>query len=304
MTPTDRTAGLQADFASLARSGIIDASSFWVPQYVCVSAWLAHAPFLFWLIGRQHPGVFVELGAHSGFSYFAACQAVRGHGLATKCYAVDTWLGDQHSGFYGEEVFDAVARHNGRSYSAFSSLIRSTFDEAVGHFSDGSVDLLHIDGSHRYEDVRRDFEAWLPKVSSSGMVMLHDTNVRERGFGVGAFFDELTRTYPTFEFSHGHGLGLVQVGSAMSDGLRHLFDMEHDGAAAVAVRSMYSRLGDAVEHACWRGVAEQDAHESQRLLDEARRTLNEAGAHSTELTATVERLHAEVAEWCESRPGA
>jgi hypothetical protein len=42
-------------------------------------------------------------------------------------------------------------------YSAFSTLIRLTFDDALGDFADGSLDLLHIDGRHLDADVGDDF---------------------------------------------------------------------------------------------------------------------------------------------------
>ena len=113
-----------------------------------------------------HPQNFVELGTHSGFSYFAFCQAVQHLQLKTRCYAVDTWKGDEHAGFYGEEVFREVCNQNDRRYSAFSSLIRSSFDDALRHFDDGSIDLLHIDGCHFFDDVKHDFETWRSKLSN------------------------------------------------------------------------------------------------------------------------------------------
>ena len=67
-------------------------------------------------------------------------------------------------------------------YSGFAQLVRSTFDDALPYFEDGSVDLLHIDGRHFYEDVKHDFDFWLPKLSDRGIVLLHDTDVRERSF--------------------------------------------------------------------------------------------------------------------------
>ena len=50
--------------------------------------------------------------------------------------------------------------------------VRCTFAEALQHFPDGSVDLLHIDGRHFYEDVKEDYESWLPKLSDRAVVLL------------------------------------------------------------------------------------------------------------------------------------
>ncbi len=222
-------------------------SSFWVPEGMDHrSAWLEHVPFALWLVEALRPRLFIELGTHHGSSYFAFCQAVQRLQLGTRCYAVDTWKGDEHAGFYDDNVYQQVRKHHDHRYSAFSALIRSTFDEALGQFDDGTVDLLHIDGRHFYEDVRHDFESWLPKLSDRGVVLFHDTNVRERNFGVFRLWAELTAVYPHFEFTHGHGLGVVGVGSDLPARLRSLFGASHDQAAAIAIRAAYGRLGSAV----------------------------------------------------------
>jgi hypothetical protein len=219
----------------------ISPASFWQPEQVVPSAWYQHAPFAFWLMDALRPEILVELGTHHGFSYLVFCQAVVRLGGMTKCYAVDTWAGDEHAGFYGEEVFATLNDLHEPRYSGFSRLVRSTFDEALPHFGDGTVDLLHIDGRHGYDDVVHDFESWLPKLSARGVVLLHDVNVRERGFGVWQFWQELQDRYPCFEFVHGHGLGVVQVGRVMHDALRPLFEGAARDKSAIA--EMYAQLG-------------------------------------------------------------
>jgi hypothetical protein len=222
-------------------------ASFWRPDRIKLSAWIEHVPFAFWLIEALRPSSIVELGTYSGTSYAALCQAVHTLRLETRCYAIDTWKGDKQTGFYGDDVFTDLAAYNREFYSGFSSLIRSTFDEASQYFEDGSIDLLHIDGCHTYEAVRHDFEQWLPKLSSRAVVLLHDTNVREREFGVFHLWNKLQSRWPSFEFIHGHGLGIVGVGADMTGPLPRLFQANGRSNVASAIRSMYSGLGKSME---------------------------------------------------------
>lgn len=182
------------------------------------NSWIGHLPFAAWLIQEVSPKVFVELGTHTGNSYFSFCQSVAEGGLAAKCYAVDTWQGDEHAGRYGDEIFAAVNAKNIEHYAAFSKLLRMTFDDAASYFSDESIDLLHIDGLHTYEAVRHDFETWLPKLAPGAVVLFHDTNVRERNFGVWKLWEELQERYTNnLEFLHSHGLGVLQLDNAPND---------------------------------------------------------------------------------------
>jgi hypothetical protein len=176
--------------------GYLQPASFWTPNHLNTSAWLEHAPFAFGLVQMLRPRVIVELGTHHGFSYLCFCQAVQGCRLSTRCYAVDTWKGDDHAGFYGDEVFNELSALHSQHYTGFSSLLRMPFEEALPYFADGEIDLLHIDGRHGYDDVVQDFSQWQAKLSDRAVVLFHDTNVRQSEFGVWKFWQELAVKYP------------------------------------------------------------------------------------------------------------
>ncbi len=208
------------------------------------SAWWLHVPFAHWIVAASSPRTLVELGTHWGVSYAAFCNAVTRRGLSTRCYAVDTWRGDPHAGLYGEDVFEDFRRFHDQHFSGFSTILRCTFDAALGRMADRSIDLLHIDGLHTYEAVRHDFESWVPKLSNRGVVLFHDTNVRRDDFGVWRLWAELRERYPGFEFLHGFGLGILAVGENPPPAIAWLAAL--DARHIATVRTRFSRLGELV----------------------------------------------------------
>lgn len=185
-----------------------------IPSHLTESAWIEHTPFAEWLIRKTQPKCLVELGTHTGLSYFAFCEAAKAIGMSRASFhAIDTWEGDKHAGHYNEDVFNSVAQINKTRYHQFSELHKTTFDEAVSLFPDNSIDVLHIDGLHTYNAVEHDYAIWRPKLSDCGVILFHDTQVRVLDFGVWKLWGEIAGVTPHFEFNHGNGLGVAAIGN-------------------------------------------------------------------------------------------
>ena len=207
------------------------------------SAWAEHGSVMLALMALLRPRRYAELGSHHGFSFYAACQGAAVSRTGTECVAMDTWQGDHQAGRYGDEVYEDFLRHLRRDGSEPHFHIRALFDDAVGCFDDASIDLLLIDGLHTFEAVSHDFETWLPKMSSRGVILFHDTTVRDGDFGVWRLWERLSAEYPSFHLLHGHGLGMIYVGKpepALADLLRKLTE---DAGQTLMLRSLLRGIG-------------------------------------------------------------
>lgn len=256
-------------------------SMFFRPQKLTLPyGWCGHIPFVSWLVEEMKPGTIVELGTHSGNSYFSICQAVLQNNTGSKCYAVDTWQGDEHAGMYSESVYTDVRTWNQQFYSAFSNLLRMTFDQASVYFAEKTINLLHIDGLHTYEAVKNDFETWLPKLADDAIVLFHDTNVREREFGVWKLWEELQVQYPNFEFHHSHGLGVLFVGNNSHKIYERLISM---GDTSLS-REAFSRLGELV-------TLREEAHNHIQDLESAKNLIEN---HNTHIQRELENTNKEL----------
>src|SRR5271157_3355566 len=256
------------------------------PELLAQSHWAEHVPFAMWIISVLRPRLFVELGTFRGTSYCGFCQSIKRLGLPTRAFAVDTWKGDPHNGVNGPEILEELRGHHDPRHGAFSSLLEMTFDEAAPRFQDGEIDLLHIDGYHTYEAVRHDYETWRPKLSDRGVILFHDVVEHMRDFGVWRFWEQIKTQYPSFEFLHEHGLGVLAVGHDLPDEIKELTSIDAEGAAQI--RTFFHELGRRVSLEMERDVlaGERDVFLGQRdaLLEQRDALLSERDALLAEVS--------------------
>lgn len=232
------------------------------------------------------PKTVVELGTHNGFSFFVFCEAAKRLRLSTNLYALDSWQGDDQAGFYDQRVFESVSEIVSASYRDHAHLVKGYFSESVANFDDGSIDLLHIDGRHGYDDITEDFATYLPKLSSHAVVLFHDTHEFQEGFGVHRFWGEVADRYPSFQFTHGHGLGVLAVGPSIPPAIAAMLDEAR--SSADAIRLSYENLGRAVSR---QFVLEVDHFQ---LIHELRLRVVEMEQHGQALEAQFEHVCGEL----------
>lgn len=181
------------------------------------TAWEGHLLYAYKLIQDRKPDVVVELGTHWGHSLFSMVEGANDMGLDTKFWAIDHWEGDEHAGKYDSEVYKAVQVTRELYPDIDIHLWKKTFNQAAKDWAKKAtpIDILHIDGRHKYEDVKEDFENWEPFVKDGGLILLHDTQVRNRGFGIYKYWSELHKTHKEWYFDerfNSSGLGILLKG--------------------------------------------------------------------------------------------
>ena len=254
------------------------------PAMLRYSPWAGHRAFAYDYVRNERPSCIVELGSYYGCSAFAFLQAMKDGGIAGSLYAVDTWEGDSFTkndyreDIYGQykEIQDKCFSDRSSSFEKDSSdedlpkrdavsdkgahMLRMTFDEAVRLFEDDSIDLLHIDGSHRYEDVKHDFLTWKNKVRKDGVIFFHDIAEEEmfgEVLGSHVFWEELKSEYPlTLEFPFSFGLGVLCFDEEKYQKLKEGISIDHyqmlanhaDNQNREVIRENFFKIRDLTEY--------------------------------------------------------
>lgn len=124
--------------------------------------------------------IFVEVGVWKGKSISYAVVESINKNKNIKFYAVDTFVGSP-----GEpQIMENNSIKDNTLYDEYLSNIKPIKDhittykkhsvQAAKLFKDNSVDFVFIDASHKYENVKKDLLAWLPKIKKSGFIGGHD----------------------------------------------------------------------------------------------------------------------------------
>ncbi len=152
-----------------------------------------HGFFNFWglyqsMVHRMQDGdIAVEVGCWMGRSVIFLAQCAQQQQKAIQIYAVDHFKGEK-----GEPEHEGiVAAHGGSIRGAFEEnlqrcgvggiirVLEEESSEAAKHLADSSLAFVFIDAAHDYESVKRDINAWAPKIKPGGIIAGHDAHWHE-----------------------------------------------------------------------------------------------------------------------------
>lgn len=105
-----------------------------------------------------------------------------------KVFAVDHWEGVKGESYYEEaqtsdvyKKFIDYLQFGDEGTNDYKNDIRRwvcpmvmSSEEATKIFEDGILDLVFIDGDHRYPGIKADLVDWLPKIKKGGIICGHD----------------------------------------------------------------------------------------------------------------------------------
>jgi predicted O-methyltransferase YrrM len=169
---------------------------------------------------------FVEVGSWKGRSAAYLAVEIHNSGKVIKFDCVDTWSGSETETAHQSDQYVKT----GTLYEKFLSNtervkhiitpVRGLSVEMANRYEDDSLDFVFIDGDHRYECVKADIEAWLPKVKAGGIIAGHDygwcTDVRKAvhdffGEGQDSYTDRYGVGYKSYDDPWGEGCWIVNI---------------------------------------------------------------------------------------------
>jgi cephalosporin hydroxylase len=122
---------------------------------------------------------FVEVGTWYGRSAAYMAVEIVNSNKNIKFDCVDTWIGSDEEAHKKEidvinnTLYDSFLK-NIEPVKDYINPIRMDSIKASFLYPDNSLDFVFIDASHDYENVKKDLEAWYPKVKSGGIFAGHD----------------------------------------------------------------------------------------------------------------------------------
>lgn len=117
---------------------------------------------------------FVEIGVWKGGSTAYMGVEIFNSGKKIQYDAIDTFEGSKEHGVVVGLYEEAYNNLKPLIDANVVNLIKAHSQDVVSKYEDESLDFCFIDGSHEYEDVKKDIQAYLKKVKKGGILAGHD----------------------------------------------------------------------------------------------------------------------------------
>jgi hypothetical protein len=143
------------------------------------------------LIKESNLLTIVEIGVYRG-AFILPIAAYLKDKENAKCYGVDPYVTytqedseypikhgtitnyeteQNELGTIYKDVFDLIQK-----YELPCSILREKSEETISKFEDGEIDLLHLDASYLYKEVKWNLENYFPKIKVGGYIICNGTN--------------------------------------------------------------------------------------------------------------------------------
>lgn len=140
----------------------------WIDRYrhranrIGQSALTEYLPVLFGQAARYPDAVIVEIGTDIGEStatLLAAAELTGGH----------VWSVDINPGI---KFLETYAEHDDGSWTFICG---DSSAQTIARQVPGAIDVLYVDGDHRYDQVVAELRLYMPRVKGGGIALFHDT---------------------------------------------------------------------------------------------------------------------------------
>jgi predicted O-methyltransferase YrrM len=129
---------------------------------------------LFFILVDLSPKNICEIGTYAGGTFYLWCKAASEQ---ANLFSVDLPGGLLNAYSPNRiEFYKRFARSENQklTFFAYDSHLDSTFELVASQIGENKLDFLFIDGDHRYEGVKRDFECYSSLVKKGGIIAFHD----------------------------------------------------------------------------------------------------------------------------------
>jgi len=169
---------------------------------------------------------FVEVGSWKGRSAAYMAVKIQNSKKTIRFDCVDTWTGSvtedahQNDQYVKTGILYEKFLFNTDRVKHIITPKRGDSVQMAATYEDDSLDFVFIDGDHRYECVKADVEAWLPKVKSGGILAGHDyawcEDVRRvvhevLGEGLDSYTDRYGVGYKSYDDPWGEGCWIINI---------------------------------------------------------------------------------------------
>jgi predicted O-methyltransferase YrrM len=173
---------------------------------------------------KEKPRVVLEIGTGEGGTLFLLTRIATSNAIfvSVDLPSHPKWREKLFSSFSMKDQTLQFVRGNSHNTDTFNNVKQS--------LGENSVDLLFIDGDHKYDGAKMDFELYSQLVREGGLVAFHDIVPTDLHLDIEVpeFWNEIKNNYDYIEIieeKNAKGIGILFLGSKKSSGREKVYGL-------------------------------------------------------------------------------